>query len=78
METHHLDKAASQELFKVAGGMSIWPVIPVAWASRPRFFLHFEEFLGGEQDNSVNASHGFLRGCIGLCISATREPVHKA
>ncbi len=34
-----------QELFKVTGGMGILPVIPVAWASRPRFFLHFEQFL---------------------------------
>jgi len=25
--------------------MGILPVIPVAWASRPRFFLHFEQFL---------------------------------
>jgi len=25
--------------------MSLLPVIPVAWASRPRFFLRFELFL---------------------------------
>jgi len=34
-----------QELFKVTGGTGILPVIPVAWASRPRFFRHFEQFL---------------------------------